>query len=232
MLRAQLESDRFHHEYYSSHALFEAGTWLEKPNSSVMELGSFLAGRDGVRALDLGAGVGRNSIPFVKLFGSGAVLCDCVEILPMAVEKLRENAKVFDVADRIAPICSTVSEYQIAPEVYDLVTAMSVLEHAYDRDTISNGIRTIQAGTKITGFNCLSFATDLTETDLDTGRALEPLISTRLSKEECRSLFSALYADWEIQKLDFSSFGEQLNRDGRTISWRANYCIFVARRTG
>jgi hypothetical protein len=68
MSRAQEESNRFHREYYATHRLFEPDTWLEKPNGSVMEIGQLLTERESVRALDLGAGIGRNAIPFVKLF--------------------------------------------------------------------------------------------------------------------------------------------------------------------
>jgi cyclopropane fatty-acyl-phospholipid synthase-like methyltransferase len=226
----QDESNRFHREYYASHELYEAGTWLEKPNGSVMEIGQLLANRTGVRALDLGAGVGRNCIPFVKLCESSGIMCDCVEVLPEAVEKLRRNASSEGVADRINPICSDIADYQIAAAAYDMVMAMSALEHAYDTERIRDGIRMIQDGTRINGYNCLSIATDLKETDAMTGQPVEVLTRARLSADECRSVLSSVYEGWDVQRLDFSPFQDTFIRDGRTIEWTARYCLFVARK--
>jgi SAM-dependent methyltransferase len=230
MNRAQHESDRFHREYYSTHSLFETGTWLEKPTSSVMEIGSVLSQRSAVRALDLGAGVGRNSIPFVRLFNPSSVVCDCVEILPDAVEILRQNAIAQGVADRITPICSHVAEYKIAPNTYDMVMAMSVLEHAYSAERIAEGVRMIQEGTRSGGFNCLSIATDLEETDMTTHEAVEPIIQARISAQDCSALLSRRYSEWEIQRLDYSAFKDKLIRDGKNIEGTARYCMVVARK--
>jgi predicted RNA methylase len=100
--------------------------WLVKPNSSVLDVGRLLLSRINVRALDLGAGVGRDSIPFVKLFDPSKVTSDCGKILPAAVEILRTNAASAGVADRINPICSNAADYQVASGVYDMIIAMSV----------------------------------------------------------------------------------------------------------
>jgi cyclopropane fatty-acyl-phospholipid synthase-like methyltransferase len=210
--------------------LGEAGTWLEKPNSSVLDVGRLLLSRANVRALDLGAGVGRNSIPFVKLFDTSKVMCDCVEILPEAVEILRTNAASAGVANQINPICSNAADYQIASGVYDMIMAMSVLEHAYTVATIDDGMQRIQEGTNANGFNCLSIATDLRETDGETGQPLEPLIQANLSEAACRTLLSTRYAHWDIQRLDFSNFKDAFMRDGKRIEWTATYCLFVAQK--
>jgi SAM-dependent methyltransferase len=230
MKKPQDESNRFHRDYYASHHLGEAGTWLEKPNSSVLEVGRQLQGRTKVRALDVGAGIGRNCIPFVKLFPSSVVMCDCVEILPEALEILRTNAAAAQVANRITAICSNAADYQIAPGVYDMIMAMSVLEHAYTSATISDGIGIIQKGTAVNGFNCLSIATDLKETDGETGESLEPLIQANLSEAACRELLSTRYADWNVQKLDLSHFNDAFMRGGKRIEWAATYCILVAQK--
>jgi SAM-dependent methyltransferase len=195
-----------------------------------MEIGQLLTERESVRALDLGAGIGRNAIPFVKLFQQSQVTCDCVEILPEALEILRGNAVREGVADRIVPICSHVAEYRISPGVYDVVMAMSVLEHAYEQDALCVGIQEIQEGTRVGGFNCLSIGVDLTEIDESTGERLEPLICAHLSAHECRTMLSRLYSGWEVLRLGFSSFKDRWVREGRSIEWSANYCSFVARR--
>lgn len=227
---AQVESDRFHTDYYQKHDLFQQGTWLEKPNSKVMELGALLSRRERVSALDLGAGVGRNAIPFAKLFAQGAVTIDCVDIIEVAVEKLRANAAAQGVSGAINPILSNVADFPIQEGAYDAIMAMSVLEHAFSPDRFESGLATLQAGTKKGGFNCLSITTDLKERDCQTGESIVPLITTAVSSQACRELLERLYSSWEITHLSFSSFRETIDRGGRTIEWSANYCLLVARR--
>ena len=55
-----------HIETYSEHELFKEGSWLAKPVKTVMELLPFFNGYDDFRALDLGCGIGRNSIPVAQ----------------------------------------------------------------------------------------------------------------------------------------------------------------------
>ena len=227
---AQEESDRFHTDYYLTHDLFQQGTWLEKPNSRIMEIGSLLVNQERVRALDLGAGVGRNAIPFARLFADGAATVDCVDIIDVAVEKLRANALAQGVSRAINPILSNVADFPIQEGAYDAIMAMSVLEHAFSPDRFESGLATLQAGTKKGGFNCLSITTDLKERDCQTGESLIPLITTAVSSPECRELLQRLYSSWEITHLSFSSFRETIERGGRTIEWSAKYCLLVARR--
>lgn len=236
MDKAQAESDRFHKKYYTEHNLYEAGSWLEKPNSSVMQTGELLTKRSNIQAagdiqaLDLGAGVGRNAIPLVKLFGPAQVVCTCVDILPEATTKLTLNAAAENVADRIVPICSSIADYEIAPNSFHFIMALSGLEHAYNAEQLPGAIQSIQNGTKTAGFNCLSITTDLQETDLESGQELEPLIKARISAHECQTLLSQLYSNWTVKRLDFADFSDQLVRDGRQISWQARYCMLVAEK--
>lgn len=227
---AQEESDRFHTDFYLTHDLFQQGTWLEKPNSRIMEIGTLLANQERVRALDLGAGVGRNAIPFARLFAEGTATVDCVDIIDVAVVKLRANALAQGVSRAINPILSNVAVFDIPEGAYDAIMAMSVLEHAFAPERFEAGIATLQTGTRKGGFNCLSITTDLKERDCQTDQSLVPLITTAVSSQECRELLQRLYATWEIQHLSFSPFRETIERSGRNIEWSANYCLLVARR--
>ena len=80
-----------HTEMYNSFALFAPGSWLAKPVRTVLELLPLFDGYSSFRALDLGCGVGRNSIPIAQHFQNTPCRVDCVDILPLAIEKLMEN---------------------------------------------------------------------------------------------------------------------------------------------
>lgn len=52
--------------YHEQYKLFEAGSWLFKPVKTVMDLMNHFDGQNNLQVLDLGSGVGRNSIPIAK----------------------------------------------------------------------------------------------------------------------------------------------------------------------
>ncbi len=230
MFQVQKESDRYHHNYYGNHELFEPGTWLEKPNNRLLEISKALISRTGVNILDLGAGVGRNAIPIAKYLGKSIKSVECVEIVPVALQKLKENALKYGVSETIVPVLADVSEYLIAQNKFDLIAAMSVLENAVDLVNFPNIIKKIQIGTKIGGYNCFSIATELTEQDSSTQEQLPPLIRSKFSAQSCEELLRSLYRTWEIQGLGFSPFSQCLTRDEKIVEWSAQYCLFVAVR--
>ncbi len=232
MNSSQEESDRYHREYYSAHELFQPGTWIEKPNSALMEIGEKLTDRQKSTLLDLGSGVGRNAIPLAQLLSQTTTTIDCVDIVDVAIEKLKDNAARYQVGHIINPIFGNVAEFSIALAKYDFVMAMSVLEHAVQSDQFESIIKRIQAGTKVEGFNCLSITTDLTERDSETGKSITPLISTAISSQACEALLRDLYQGWEIQRLGFSNFSQRLQREQQMVDWSADYCLFVAKRLG
>jgi len=188
MSAAQEESDRYHREYYSSHQLFEPGTWIEKPNSALLEIGDLLRDRPEVTILDLGSGVGRNAIPMAQILSNTVATIDCVDIVDIAIDKLKEAATYYKVAHIIKPFVANVAEFSVAAATYDLVMAMSVLEHAAGPDQFRPIMERVQTGTKVDGFNCLSITTNLRETHCESGESLTPLIANPISSEACEGL--------------------------------------------
>ena len=86
--RAEAES---HTAAYETLQLYAPGSWLSKPVKALEALLPLYADRKGLRVLDLGSGVGRNAIACARTLKGAQVTC--VDILPMAIEKLMENAE-------------------------------------------------------------------------------------------------------------------------------------------
>ena len=116
-----------HIKMYSENDLFVGDGWLGKSVKTVTELFPLFDDANGVRILDLGCGVGRNSITAAQYFSGKSCLIDCVDILEEAISKLNENAAKYSVADSINGIISTVEDYPIKPDYYDMIIAVSVL---------------------------------------------------------------------------------------------------------
>lgn len=51
-----------HTEIYSNEKLYHTDSWLQRPIKTVKEIVTFFDGYETLRVLDLGCGVGRNSI--------------------------------------------------------------------------------------------------------------------------------------------------------------------------
>lgn len=184
-----------HMEAYSRHELFAAGSWLAKPVKTVLELLPLLGDRNGFRGLDLGCGVGRNSIPAAQLLG-GRI--DCVDILPYAIERLRENAAHYGVADNITGIVSSIDDFTIEPDRYDLILAISALEHVNGVEAFSKKLEEIRAGVRETGIVCLVINSDVRERDKNSGKVLEPQFEVNLTGPELKACLVRAFAGWEV----------------------------------
>jgi len=70
------EEKKYHDLCYENYKLFEEGSWLYKPVKTVLDQLPLFEGKQDIRVLDLGSGVGRNSIPVAKeIKNNGKVVC-------------------------------------------------------------------------------------------------------------------------------------------------------------
>ena len=60
--RIRESEKKSHTEIYSNEKLYSSDSWLSKPIKTVREISELFSDCDTIRVLDLGAGVGRNSI--------------------------------------------------------------------------------------------------------------------------------------------------------------------------
>ena len=114
-----------HIEAYTSHSLFSPGSWLAKPVKTVMELLPLFQGYTQFTALDLGSGVGRNCIPVAQHFSGIPCRVDCVDILELAIAKLNENAQQYGVENCIRGIVSSIDDYEIDADSYEVAERQS-----------------------------------------------------------------------------------------------------------
>lgn len=189
-----------HTQAYTSFELFAPGSWLAKPVKTVLELLPLFEEYSEFRALDLGSGVGRNSIPVAQYFKNIPCRVECVDILKLAVEKLDENARRFGVENAICGIVSTIDAYRIEADRYDLIMAVSALEHVDSETTFVRKLEQIRDGLRAGGVACLIVNTGVQERHKATGQELPPQFEVNMPTAQMNCILEQVFADQQILK--------------------------------
>lgn len=226
------ESERNSHiKLYSGEELYKEGSWLNKPIKTVTDLFPLLEGYKEFRALDLGSGVGRNSIAIAKQFQNISCRVDCVDILELAIEKLQENAKRFDVEECIHGEVCPIEEFEIDPNTYDLILAVSALEHVDYKESLVKKLEEIRNGIRQNGVVCLVVNSEVREKNKETGEELFPQFEVNLPMEELQEILQKTFAGWEVLKSTVREQKYDIPREGCVSALETKVVTYVARRT-
>lgn len=189
-----------HTEAYTNYSLFAPGSWLAKPVKTVLEVLPLFDRYSEFTALDLGCGVGRNCIPAVQRFREIPCRVDCVDILELAITRLTENARQYGVADCIRGIVSAIDDYEITADSYDLILAVSALEHIATQSAFEKKLIQIRDGLRPGGVACLIVNSGVVEHDKATGKEVPPQFEVNLPTDEMERLLQEAFDGWQIIK--------------------------------
>lgn len=193
------EEARSHTELYEKEELYTGESWLKKPVATVMGLLGHFDGYEQIRILDLGCGVGRNAIAMAMQLGKRCRI-DCLDLLEMAIKKLSANAKTFGVEDRIRGVVSPIEDFPIIKEEYDMIFAVSALEHIDGEESLKSKLLEISAGIKAGGLVCLIMNSGVEEQNKATGEGIPAGFEVNLPTEKLAELLHHTFAGWEVLK--------------------------------
>ena len=224
--RAEAQS---HTAAYESLELYAPGSWLSKPVKALGALLPLYAGMPGLRVLDLGSGVGRNAIACARALLGCTV--ECVDILPIAIEKLLENAEKMGVGDSVRGIAAPVDGFEIEENGYDLILAASVLEHLDSRASAIRKLKEIARGIRPGGAAMILMNTGVQEWDADTGEMLDAQFEVNLPPEEVRELLDDFFRGWEVLWDKCIHYEYPVPRGERVAVISSEVVTFTARRS-
>ena len=218
-----------HRASYENLELYAPGSWLSKPVRALEALLPMYEDRRGLRVLDLGSGVGRNAIACAQRLKDSTV--ECVDILPLAIEKLRENAEKLGVAEQISGCCGPVDGFEVKRDGYDLILAASVLEHLDSSDGAVRKMQEIAGGIRPGGAVLIVMNTGVKEWDADTGEVLPPQFEVNLPPELVRGLLAEIFRGWEVLWDKCIHYEYPVPRGERMAVISSEVVTFTARRT-
>lgn len=195
------ESERKSHiEIYTNEKLYNTNSWLQKPIKTVEEILPLFDQYKKIRILDLGCGVGRNSIYAAERFLHVDCRVDCVDLLEIAIQKLLQNAREHQVISKINGIHQSMEEYEIKKEFYDLIMAVSALEHIETEKKFSEKLQEIKEGVSKNGIVCLVINSNIREMNLETKEEIEPQFEVNLATHKVQKYLEDMFSGWEILK--------------------------------
>ncbi|MCT1904607.1 class I SAM-dependent methyltransferase [Oceanobacillus sojae] len=219
----------YHDACYDNYKLFEKGSWLYKPVKTVMEQLPYFKEKTNIRVLDLGSGVGRNSIPIAKeIKGRGKVVC--VDLLLSATEKLKQYSKEYDVEEVIKLETGDIEDYSIKKERFDFIIAVSALEHVASEAVFNKVIESMAQGTKKNGINCIIVNSEVEEIDIEKNKKLDVMMEVNIKTEEMLHKLDRLYDGWEVRKRLVKPLKYTIERDDRDALLQTNAITYVVTR--
>ena len=189
-----------HTQAYNNYELFSTGSWLSKPVKTVLDLFPYFQKYQELRVLDLGSGVGRNAIPIAKHFKDIPCHIDCVDILELAIDKLKDNARAHDVGNSIYGIVQPIDCFSIKEDSYDLILAISALEHIDSQNSFVKKLFEIRNGLHSNGIACLILNSGVEEHVRSTGETLIPQFEVNIPTEDMLNILRESFSEWKILK--------------------------------
>lgn len=189
-----------HTEIYTTATLFEEGTWLRKPIDTVLNLLPLFEKNTELNVLDLGSGIGRNCIPIAEKYNHIDCTIDCVDILDIAIAQLNKYSDKYGVSQHIHGIVMPLEDYEIPQNHYDLILAVSSLEHVNNENSFWEMIYKIRDGVRENGVVCLVINSNIKERDKLSGAERESQFEVNLPVEGLTEQLKNIFADWQIIK--------------------------------
>ncbi|MDE7176428.1 MAG: class I SAM-dependent methyltransferase [Lachnospiraceae bacterium] len=219
-----------HTAAYTNEKLYDKTSWLQKPIKTVLDILPLFHAYTELHVLDLGCGIGRNSICIAETYQNINCTIDCVDLLEIALEKLKQNAKEYGVSENISEILKPIEEYEIRSNFYDLIMAVSALEHIDSEKSFVRKLTEIRNGVRENGIVCLVINSNVRETNAATKEIMEPQFEVNLPTERLQLLLEDTFSGWRVLKTSVTAQEYDIPRDKIISHLDTNVVTYVAQR--
>ncbi|WP_243644386.1 class I SAM-dependent methyltransferase [Paenibacillus pinisoli] len=185
---------------------------------------------DAMRVLDLGSGVGRNTIPiagYLKAFNGSVV---AVDMLSSAIEGLMNYSRIHQVDSNIEAVQSDIESYRIEAESFDAIIAVSALEHLRSEEELRRKLMEMVTGTKPGGIHCIIIGSNIQEISIRMNETLDPMFEINMSTKAMRELLDQTYHGWETMKRLVKPLVFEITRGDEPVRLSSDCVTLVVRK--
>lgn len=225
-VEARRETLRYHQELYASARLGDSGTWLARPHPIVLQSLDLLPKDRAVTGYDLGAGVGRHTIPMLQQLHPDSTII-AVDVLPSALARLRQNT--LGMGSNGARIVHADLAGFHFDQPADVIVAFSAIEHLPDLASIEALLQRISAAVTPGGIIALGLLTDRWEVS-ELGGRRRGFLESNLTAEQAEAALSQIFGEYTIFQSRRSPSTVTESRAGGEYQLTSNLVTFIARR--
>ena len=225
---ARKETIRYHQEFYASTPLGSASSWLARPHPAVIDAINLVDGPGPAQAFDLGAGVGRHTLPMTQLLPTGSTIT-AVDMLPTAIELLIANCRIAKVSANVIPVVADLEHFDFGDAQASLIVGFSAVEHVSSLTVMRALLERCRDATRADGIVSFGIMADRAEIAND-GTVTAGLVESDLTAGQARKCLGAVFADWEIIRDETQTTVTVEQRDGAEYELRGSLVIFTARK--
>jgi trans-aconitate methyltransferase len=169
-----------------------------------------------VVAYDLGAGIGRHTIPLLRELPDGSDVF-AVDLLPSALRKL-ENAVPPGIRTHLQTRPADLDGFEFEMPA-DLIFAFSAIEHLRDLQAVRSLLDRVRAATKPGGIVAIGIVADRVEVD-EQGRRRPALLESAMSAAEATGVLAGAFSDFDVtyQRLGPAQVREERGGDTYTLT--------------
>lgn len=214
--RAREETIRYHEELYASTSLGDDDSWLARPHRLIFEALELVPDDRPVTAYDLGAGIGRHTIPLLKNLPDGSTL-HAIDLLDSAVRKLKQSAPASG-STTLHARQADLADVELVDRV-DLVFAFSAVEHLASAGEIGRLFEKIAVALRPGGIAAFGIVADRYEVDA-AGERRSALLESGISVQDAEDLLADVFAGFEViqQRTQPASIVEARGHEEYTLS--------------
>jgi len=193
---ARRETVRYHRELYASASLGQPGTWLAGPSGLLDDVLVHVRKDRPLVAYDLGAGIGRHTIPMLRLLPKGSEVV-AVDLLPEALRRLEASVPE-GVRTTLRTVAADLLDFEFDRPA-DLVLAFSAIEHLPDVSAIRRLLDRIARATAGGGAIAIGVVADRAERT-DDGARRPALLESQVTSTTAQRALSEAFAGFDVQE--------------------------------
>lgn len=214
--RARRETVRYHEELYATSSLGDDGSWLARPHRLIFEAMEVMPDDRPVIAYDLGAGIGRHTIPLLENLPDGSQV-HAIDLLDSAVRKLEQSAPASG-STTLHARQADLADVEFVDRA-DLVFAFSAIEHLASTEAIGRLFTKIAAALRPGGIAAFGIVADRYEVDA-AGERRPALLESGMSVQDAEGLLADAFRGFDViqQRTQPASVVEERDREEYTLS--------------